>query len=218
MFAIFVPFFGMLFYFFFGINYRHRKMYSKKLYGNDELANKFRHDIVQYSEQTFKENGNAVIGNKELAFMILKDSMSPLTAKNSLKLLINGEQKFPEVINAIKSAKHHIHIEYYIYEDDEIGRAIEQALIEKAKEGVTVRFIYDDFGSRSIRKKLVPRLAENGIAVFPFLKVHFMLLANRLNYRNHRKIIVIDGITAFVGGINVSDRYINNGAEKALLA
>lgn len=214
LFAIFVPFFGMLFYFFFGINYRHRKMYSKKLYGNDDLANKFRHDILQYSELTFKENGNAVLGNKELAFMILKDSMSPLTSKNALKLLINGEQKFPEVLNAIKSAKHHIHIEYYIYEDDEIGHAIEQALIEKAKEGVTVRFIYDDFGSRSIRKKLVPRLVENGVEAFPFLKVHFMLFANRLNYRNHRKIIVIDGVTAFVGGINVSDRYINNGSEK----
>lgn len=209
LFAIFVPFFGMLFYFFFGINYRHRKMYSKKLYENDDLANKFRHEILQYSERTLKENGHAVIGNKELAFMILKDSMSPLTAKNSLKLLINGEQKFPEVLTAIKDAKQHIHIEYYIYEDDEIGQAIEQALIEKAKEGVTVRFIYDDFGSRSIRKKLVPRLIENGITAVPFLKVHFMLLANRLNYRNHRKIIVIDGVTAFVGGINVSDRYIN---------
>ncbi|WP_214227496.1 cardiolipin synthase [Pedobacter sp. B4-66] len=209
LFAIFVPFFGMLFYFFFGINYLHRKMYSKKLYENDDLANKFRHEILKYSERTLKENGHAVIGNKELAFMILKDSMSPLTAKNSLKLLINGEQKFPEVLTAIKNAKQHIHIEYYIYEDDEIGQAIEQALIEKAKEGITVRFIYDDFGSRSIRKKLVPRLIENGITAVPFLKVHFMLLANRLNYRNHRKIIVIDGVTAFVGGINVSDRYIN---------
>ncbi len=209
LFATFVPFIGMIFYFFFGINYRHRKMYSKKLYQNDDLAAKFRQRILSYSEQTYRENNREVISNKELAFMVLKDSMSPLTAKNSVKLLINGENKFPEVLNAIKNAKHHIHIEYYIYEDDEIGRAIASALIEKAKEGVTVRFIYDDFGSRGIRKKLIPLLIENGVKVFPFLKVHFMLFANRLNYRNHRKIIVIDGVTAFVGGINVSDRYIN---------
>jgi cardiolipin synthase len=211
LFAIFVPFLGMIFYFSFGINYRHRKMYSKKLYENDDLAAKFQQRILNYSAQTFQQNHAAVISNKELAFMVLKDSMSPLTAKNAVKLLINGENKFPEVLDAIRNAKHHIHIEYYIFEDDEIGAAIETALIEKAKEGVTVRFVYDDFGSRDIRKKLVPRLIANGVAAFPFLKVHFMLFANRLNYRNHRKIIVIDGKTAFVGGINVSDRYINDG-------
>lgn len=210
LFAIFVPFFGMIFYFSFGINYRHRKMYSKKLYQNDDLAARFNQKLLSYSRQTFQENSDAVISNKELAFMVLKDSMSPLTANNSVKLLINGEQKFPEVLQAIRNAQRHIHIEYYIYEDDEIGKAIEAALIEKAKEGITVRFIYDDFGSRDIRKKLVPRLKAAGVNAFPFLKVHFMLLANRLNYRNHRKIIVIDGVTAFVGGINVSDRYINN--------
>ncbi|ACU03655.1 cardiolipin synthase [Pedobacter heparinus] len=211
LFAVFVPIFGMIFYFSFGINYRHRKMYSKKLYENDDLAARFQQRILNYSEQTFQQNHAAIISNKELAFMVLKDSMSPLTAKNSVKLLINGEQKFPELLHVIKNARHHIHIEYYIYEDDEIGRAIEALLIEKAKEGVTIRFIYDDFGSRDIRKKLVPRLKAAGINAFPFLKVHFMLFANRLNYRNHRKIIVIDGITAFVGGINVSDRYINDG-------
>ncbi|WP_228098956.1 cardiolipin synthase [Pedobacter sp. MC2016-24] len=216
LFAIFVPIAGMIFYFFFGINYRHRKMYSKKLYENDDIANKFRQDLLQYSAQTLQENGEAVLSNKELAFMVLNDSMSPLTAKNSLKLLINGEQKFPELLAAIKSAKHHIHIEYYIYEDDEIGNAIADALIEKAKAGVTVRFIYDDFGSRDIRKKLVPRLKENGVLAYPFLKVHFILFANRLNYRNHRKIIVIDGFTAFVGGINISDRYINGVKDKQL--
>ncbi|MEO9211470.1 MAG: cardiolipin synthase, partial [Ginsengibacter sp.] len=79
---------------------------------------------------------------------------------------------------------------------------------------VTVRFIYDDFGSSGIRKELVPRLRDAGVKVFPFLRVYFMLLANRLNYRNHRKIIVIDGHTAFVGGINVSDRYINKENSK----
>lgn len=210
LFATFVPFIGMIFYFFFGINYRHRKMYSKKLYQNDDLAAKFKQQLLSYSEQTYKENNPVVISNKELAFMVLKDSMSPLTANNSVKLLINGENKFPEVLSAIKNAKHHIHIEYYIYEADEIGTTIANALIEKAKEGVTVRFIYDDFGSRSIRKKMVSLLNDNGVKAFPFLKVHFMPFANRLNYRNHRKIIVIDGVTAFVGGINVSDKYINN--------
>src|SRR5690606_27425255 len=141
--------------------------------------------------------------------MLVKDKQSPLTADNSVKLLINGEMKFPEVVRALENAKHHIHFEYYIYEDDEIGRQIEEILIRKAKEGVEVRFIYDDFGSRTIRKKLVPRLKAAGVKAFAFHRIIFIAFANRLNYRNHRKIIIVDGLVGFVGGINVSDRYIN---------
>ena len=216
LFAIFVPFAGMAFYFFFGINYRNKKMYSKKIFQNDEMAAKLKEDLYHNSKQVYEESDAAVQGNKELAYMLLKDTMSPLTAGNNVKLLVNGENKFPEVLMALKQAKYHIHIEYYIYEDDKIGKAIEKVLIEKAKEGIAVRFIYDDFGSRSIRKKLVRRLKANGVKAFPFLKVYFILFANRLNYRNHRKIIVVDGHTAFVGGINVSDRYINDGDTKKL--
>jgi cardiolipin synthase len=216
LFAIFVPVVGMIFYFFFGVNYRNRKMYSKKIFQNDEMADKLKEDLYHNSKQVYEESDAAVQGNKELAYMLLKDTMSPLTAHNHVKLLINGENKFPEVLKVLKEAKKHIHIEYYIYEDDEIGRAIETVLIQKAKEGVVVRFIYDDFGSRSIRKKLVHRLRSNGVKAFPFLKVYFILFANRLNYRNHRKIIVVDGQTAFVGGINVSDRYINDANAKKL--
>ena len=214
LFAVFVPFAGMIFYFFFGINYRNKKMYSKKLFENDEMAGRLKEDLYHNSKQVYDESDASVQGNKELAYMLLKDTLSPLTAHNKVKLLINGENKFPEVLVALKEAKNHIHIEYYIYEDDEIGGAIEKVLIQKAKEGVAVRFIYDDFGSRSIRKKLVRRMKANGVEAFPFLKVYFIFFANRLNYRNHRKIIVVDGHTAFVGGINVSDRYINDGNTK----
>ena len=211
--VIFLPIIGILFYFSFGINYRKRKMYSKKLINDDNLAKKLKADIFQYSKNTFEQNNAEVKNSKELALMLLRDGTSPLTGNNSVKLLVNGENKFPEVLKALRTAKNHIHIEYYIFEDDEIGKAIEDILIQKAKEGVTVRFIYDDFGSRSIRRKLVKRLKNGGIKVFPFAKVIFIAFANRLNYRNHRKIIVVDGKTAFTGGINVSDRYINNSND-----
>lgn len=207
--AIFVPIFGVIFYFSFGINYRKRKMYSKKISEDEGLLRKLEDNIFQYSKTTFIEGDAAVQSNKELTYMLVEDKHSPLTANNSVKLLINGEMKFPEVLLALESAKHHIHFEYYIYEDDEIGRQIEEVLIRKANEGVEVRFIYDDFGSRTIRKKLVPRLRAAGIQAFAFHKIIFIAFANRLNYRNHRKIIIVDGLTGFVGGINVSDRYIN---------
>ena len=210
LFAIFVPFLGIVFYFTFGINYRNRKMYSKKLIENSELSDKLREKIYQYSKQTFNLSDATVQSNEELANLLLKDTLSPLTSDNSVKLMVNGENKFPDVLEALKNAKDHIHIEYYIFEDDHIGREIENILIQKVREGIHVRFIYDDYGSRAIRKTMVPRMISHGIESFPFFKIRFITLANRLNYRNHRKIIVIDGITAFVGGINVSDRYIND--------
>lgn len=214
--VVFLPLFGIFIYFSFGINYRKRKMYSKKLIEDEKLEKRLKKEILRSSQQTFAESDEEIQPFKELAYMLANNSLSPLTPNNAVKLLINGEDKFPQVIQAMQAAKNHIHIEYYIYEDDEIGRYLEQVMVQKVKEGVTVRFIYDDFGSSSIRKKLVKRLRAAGVQAFPFSKIIFIALANRLNYRNHRKIIVIDGHTAFVGGINVSDRYINNSDGKKL--
>lgn len=207
---IFLPVFGMIFYFSFGINYRKRKMYDKKLVKDDVLQKQLEVKTYSDSSQTYRENQAMLESNKELAYMLVKGSLSTLTNDNDVKVLINGESKFPEVLTALEKAKYHIHIEYYIFEDDQIGKAIEEVLLRKAKEGVKIRFIYDDFGSRSIRRTLAKRLKSAGIQVFPFYEIIFKALASRLNYRNHRKIIVIDGTIAFVGGINVSDRYINN--------
>lgn len=214
--VVFIPLFGIFIYFSFGINYRKRKMYSKKLIEDEKLEKKFKDEVFRSSRQTFAQTGKEVQPYKELAYMLANNSLSALTPNNAVELLINGEEKFPQVIQAMQAAKNHIHIEYYIYEDDEIGRRLEQVMVEKAKEGVTVRFIYDDFGSSSIRNKLVKRLKAAGVQAFPFSKIIFIAFANRLNYRNHRKIIVVDGHTAFVGGINVSDRYINTPGSQNL--
>ena len=161
-----------------------------------------------YSAQTYFNTAEPDRPNKQLV-KYLSNEMSPLTAGNTARLMINGEEKFPEVIKALEEANDHIHIEYYIYENDTIGRTIEEILIRKAKQGVTVRFIYDDFGSRGIRKNIAIRLRNAGVETYPFYKISFLRMVNHLNYRNHRKIIVIDGKKAFVGGINVSDKYIN---------
>jgi len=207
--CIFVPVFGILFYFFFGINYHKRKLYSKKLLMDDDLFKKIKKSIITNSEQLLKENHEAGDGTHELVTLLLTDSLSPLTGNNKVKLLKNGEEKFPEVLTALSAAKRHIHLEYYIFEDDETGNQLTDMLIKKAQEGVQVRVIYDDFGSRSIRKTVVPKMKKAGVQVYPFYKIKFLATANRINYRNHRKIIVIDGHTSFVGGINISDRYVN---------
>jgi cardiolipin synthase len=208
--VIFIPVAGILFYFWFGINYRKRKVYSKKLIDDDALARKVIEDVISSTELNLQRDMDAIGDGKSLVRMLLRDSFSPLTTGNAVKLLINGEEKFPAVIQALENARHHIHLEYYIFEDGHIGNQIKDILIRKAKEGVKVRVIYDAFGSSSIGKTLVRELRAGGVEVYPFNRIRFIMLANPINYRNHRKIIVVDGNCGFVGGINISDRYINN--------
>ncbi|HMK17745.1 MAG TPA: cardiolipin synthase [Chitinophagaceae bacterium] len=211
---LFIPVAGVIFYILFGINYWKTKLYSRKSLDDEKMLNRLKKEMEIYMKETISPFDLSVENNRELAVMVEKELRSPLTRRNKVKLLLNGEEKFPEVMEALGNAKHHIHIEYYIYEWDEIGEQVAELLIQKANEGVKVRFIYDDFGSPNIKKKTEERMRKAGIEIYPFQKVHFYLLANRLNYRNHRKIIVIDGQIGFTGGINVSDKYINNGSHK----
>jgi cardiolipin synthase len=215
LFAFFIPVIGILFYVTFGINYWRIKRYSKKATEDKKILDQLKKTIVQYNDVTIDPSKDPAGENGELAAMLITDLGSPLTTNNKIELLINGEQKFPVLRKAIEEAKHHIHIEYYIYEYDETGTALVELLIKKAEQGVQVRFIYDDFGSPSIKKKTEERMRKAGIEVHPFHKVRFYILANRINYRNHRKIVVIDGHTAFVGGINVSDKYVNKPDHEA---
>ena len=210
MLTVFFPIVGIIIYFSIGTNYRKRKLYSKKIVKDVNMQLQIKERVIQESKKIWDTVPDDIIKYKKLATLLLNDGMSFLSGYNKIEVLKNGEHKFTEVIKSLREAKHHIHIEYYIYEDDVIGNAIKDILIEKARAGVQVRFIYDDFGSRSIRKKLVPELIAAGVQAFPFYKILFIKLANRLNYRNHRKIIVIDGYIGYTGGINVSDRYINS--------
>lgn len=210
LFCIFIPVIGLVFYITFGINYWKIKLYSNKLAEDEKLLKQIRNKIPYFPVPAETGDNTSLMQNAELVSMLIKDIKSPLTHNNKIKLLVNGEEKFPELLKCLGNAKHHIHLEYYIYEQDEIGTDIIEVLLKKAAEGVEVRFIYDDFGSPAIKKKIVKRMEEAGIEIYPFSKIHFYLLANRINYRNHRKIVVVDGQTGFVGGINVSDKYINN--------
>lgn len=209
LFIILVPIGGMVFYFSFGVNYRKRKMYSKKIVEDEKLSEEIAERLHTYSQQ-IEAAGNLTDGHRNLSRFIFNTSDSPLTADNEAELLLNGEEKFPALLQALKSAKSHIHVEYYIYKDDATGGEIADVLVQKAREGVEVRFMYDDFGSRGLSKPFIKRPEEAGAQTAPFYKVTRYALANRLNYRNHRKIIVIDGKTSFVGGINITDKYRND--------
>ena len=213
--TILVPVLGIIIYFAVGANYRKNKLYSKKIISDNKLLDEIRENIEHESEKALDTGEAEVKSHKKLARMLMNDG-SPLTGNNEVKLFINGENKFPDVLDALRNAQHHIHMEYYIYENDDIGNQIKDILLQKVKDGVKVRFIYDDFGARTIRKNIVKELVAGGVEAFPFYKILFVALSNRTNYRDHRKIIVIDGCTGYVGGINVSDRYINDKGGKQL--
>ena len=209
LFIIFVPVAGILFYFSFGINYRKRKLYSKKIGVDEPLRLQIRNQMNAYSE-AIRDSGLIAEKHKTLTEFIRRSGSSPLTANNDVKLLINGEEKFPELLLNLDKAKKHIHLEYYIYENDITGNQIAEILIKKAKEGVEVRFMYDDFGSHGLGKSFIQKLNEAGVQTAPFYKIKWYALASRINYRNHRKIVIIDGEIGFVGGINMSDKYRND--------
>jgi len=211
--TVFVPVLGIVLYFSVGMNYRNKSMYNKKLISNQRLQERLQQEIFKSSYHALHLLGEEGEIYRGLTNMILRDLMSPLTSGNKIKLLINGEQTFPEMLQAIAEAKEHIHLEFYAFEDDRIGNKIKEALIQKAREGVEVRFIYDHFGSSTIERKMAKELRDAGVQIYPFHKITFLFFANRINYRNHRKIIVIDGATSFVGGLNVADRYFNDGSE-----
>jgi len=205
---VFLPGLGLLIYFFFGRRFKKKKVFREKNKGEHQVF----YDRWQEHRPELEENLKKLdisLGDLANVYRFLyNENISAPIMDNKVKLLINGEQKFPEMIEAIRHAKHHIHFEYYIYEVDELGRRMIDLLIEKAREGVEVRFMVDDFGSPRMRKE-VKLMEDAGVHVVRFLPVRFTSIADS-NFRNHRKLAIIDGSTAFVGGINVSGRYFND--------
>jgi len=206
---VFLPGLGLLIYFFFGRRFQKKKIFREKNKGEHQVF----YERWQKERPLLEKNLELLdhsLGDLTTAYRFLyNENISAPILNNQVKLLINGEQKFPELIEAIKNAKHHIHLEYYIYETDKVGRDLISLLIQKAKQGVEVRLLVDDFGSPKMKKE--EKLMENaGVLFVRFLPVRFTSLSDS-NFRNHRKIVIIDGSTAFIGGINISGRYINNG-------
>lgn len=150
--------------------------------------------------------------NKKLARLLLKDAAAPLTLNNRSEVLTNGQDTFKALFAALEGAKGHIHLEFYIFHNDAIGRDILNLLIRKASEGVKVRVLVDGLGNSSIKKRF-DELRKAGVEAKGFYPVRFPFLSRRLNLRNHRKIVVVDGRIGFLGGLNVGDEYLSRNKE-----
>jgi len=204
---VLLTFIGIVIYLFFGQEYRKTKMFSRKgLKDLEKLRNLTLEQLDNLPKNHFKIS-DRLYSKRLLMNLLLSNSNAILTSNNELKILRNGDETFTEIFDSIEHAKHHIHLEYYIIEDDKIGNELRELLIRKALEGVEIRVIFDDVGSWQLKKKFIRTMSDVGIKIDCFMKVRFPMLTSRVNYRNHRKILVIDGETAFVGGLNFADRY-----------
>ena len=145
--------------------------------------------------------------------LLYNSEKSKLTINNEVTLIKNGDEKFKILFEDLKKAEHHIHLEYFIIKDDKIGTELLDILCDKAKSGIEVRIVIDDVGS-SISSKMKTKLKEAGVEMYAFMPVLFSGSTGRMNYRDHRKIIVIDGKIGYVGGINISDNYVNANNDR----
>lgn len=204
-----LPFVGVLIYYFIGQEYRKQKIFKRKGVFDDKTIKKWEKKLL-LSEEKLDEYESKFLDDKIKQVKLLQNNQKkPLTFKNEVEILINGEKKFERLFEDIKEARHHIHVEYYIFNsEDSIGKEFVALLCKKAREGVEVRVSYDYVASQ-VTTAACNKMRECGIEIFSFMPVRFPNLTRRLNYRDHRKIVVIDGKIGYTGGINVSDEYVN---------
>ncbi len=197
-----IPVAGVIIYLLFGAQYQKKKMLTKKRYFDKVYLN-------QISEiQKLPPQRNRASLYSKLPTLFYNIEQVNFTYNNEIQVLNNGEEKFPKLLEELKNAEKSIHLDYYIITDDLIGSQIFEILCKKALAGISVKIIYDDVGS-SISRNGLNKLSAAGVQAFPYMPVLFSRLAHKANYRNHRKIVVIDNETGFLGGINIKDKYIN---------
>jgi len=210
---VLIPVLGLVVYLFFGQEYRKRKIFSRKgLKELGQIRSRTSKQLRLIHGGHFNLEKN-ISSYEKIITLLLNNSHSLLTTGNQVKILNNGEETFREIFDAIENAAHHIHLEYYIIENDKIGNRLKNLLIKKLSQGTEVRVIIDDVGSWGLGQKYINDLIENGAQVFSFMEVRFPRLTSKVNYRNHRKILVVDGEIGFTGGINFADRYLEGAKD-----
>ena len=206
MVILFIPIVGLVFYLFFGVNHRKERLVSQG--SLDQLTKR---SMLEFVEQ---ENLRVPERHKQLVDLFVNQSFSLPFKDNQIDIMTDGYAFFPELLKDIAQAKHHIHIDMYIIEDDALGYLVTDALIDKARQGVLVRVIYDDVGCWKVSHRFFERMREEGIEVASYLPVRFPSFTSKVNYRNHRKLIVIDGKVGYIGGMNIAIRYVKGTGEQ----
>ena len=204
---MFIPFLGIILYIFFGQNTRkERKIWQQSL---DQLTKRSMLEFVEQKDFNIPEE------YRNISNLFMNQSLALPFKNNEVEIYTSGYDFFPSLLMEIGKAEHHIHIDTFIISDDPLGRLIADALIDKARQGIEVRLIYDDVGSWRTPNSFFTRMRNEGIEVYAFMPVRFPAFTSRVNYRNHRKICVIDGEVGFIGGMNIARRYVQGTPKQS---
>ncbi|MBO7744540.1 cardiolipin synthase [Paenibacillus sp. MWE-103] len=207
MVLLFLPAVGFVVYLVFGQN-----LSKKKLYKLNRRTRETMNALIEQQRREFRDhrivfNDDAAERYSDLICMNLTSGFALYTQNNHVDIFTNGPDKFDALFADIERATHHIHLMYYIVHNDGLGRRLVDALTEKAKQGVKVRFLVDDIGSSLLKREFFGELVKAGGEVAYFFPSKIPYLNIRVNYRNHRKLVIIDGQIGYIGGFNVGDEY-----------
>lgn len=195
-----LPGIGLVFYLFFGRSMKGHHMISR--HNKRKLLHNINNEQIPLGSLQLPESSKQLI---KLAHSL---THAPFTINNEVRIFTEGKEKFEALIRDLERAKEYIYLQYYIFNDDELGHRIADILIRKAEQGVAVKVIYDHVGSFSASSKFFKNMKDHGVDTHPFFRVTFPQLANRINWRNHRKIVIIDNRIGYMGGMNIADRYV----------
>jgi cardiolipin synthase len=203
------PIFGLLLYLFFGREFRVFSKQNKLIRQamNANLSEQLSQAIARQAEEIekLKRADPPVYGR--LVELMRRTGQPPLLCRNSLEILQNASRKYPRLIEDMKAAKHSIHMEYYEWSSDKYMQGVKQILLEKVKEGVEVRLLYDPIGSfYMLSRSYIKEMNAGGVKMVPYSPIYWF---HTISYRNHRKIAVIDGKIGYIGGLNMAESYLN---------
>ncbi|MBQ9122849.1 MAG: cardiolipin synthase [Lachnospiraceae bacterium] len=203
----FIPVVGFVFYLLIGIDMRKQKMFKVKEV-EDRLHEMIRQQEWQIRNKQMGASAPDIEGYEDLVMYNLDTMGCMLTDDNDIDIYVDGNAKFDQLIEDMRQAEKFIHIQYYIIKNDVLFHRIIDVLKEKAAQGVEVRILYDAMGCRFVRKKYWKDLNQKGIKTAEFFPAFFRWFQLRINYRNHRKIVVIDNKIGYVGGFNIGKEYL----------
>ncbi|MDH8701634.1 cardiolipin synthase [Dysgonomonadaceae bacterium PH5-43] len=200
MVLMFVPILGLVLYYIFGQDTRKQRLVNKKYY--NKIKNLTLKELL--SEDAFP----VLPEYTNLVNLLKSNNRSPVFQGSKVEIITEGRRMFEALLDDINNAKHHIHIEFFIFNNDATGDVVKAMLMKKAREGIEVRFMYDSVANWKVPHHFYKEMEDAGVEIASLMETRFPLLqSSKINYRNHRKVVVIDGNTGYVGGMNISNDY-----------
>lgn len=200
MVLVFVPVFGLIFYYVFGQDTRKQRLVTRKYY--NKIKNLSVKDLVD-EDQVHPRTDYTNLVN-----LLKSNNQSPVLLGSKVETITTGKRMFEILLEDMDKAEDHIHMEFFIFKNDETGKIVKKMLMKKASQGIKVRFIYDNVANWRVPRKFYYEMREAGVEVASLMETRYPLIqSSKINYRNHRKVVVIDGNTGYIGGMNVANDY-----------